>query len=692
VLYANEARVGGGGIYLRRGTNLISNNTIFRNKLTSSQGYGGGGIYIVGTSTAIKNCIFWDNKAASSSSDIAGTPATVSYCLTQAGSPLTTGLGIINNQDPLFVDINDIDGPDNIHRTPDDGLRLLPESPAINSGIMDTGVPTTDIAGISRPQSHVPDMGAYEWTDYCLDGQVFYVDAARPSDSGDGLSWATAKKSLQAAIDVASCGDEIWVKAGVYKPTVEADGTTDSPRDFAFYIKNRIRLYGGFAGTETSLDQRSFNTQLTTLTGDIGTVNNISDNTYHVVVIAPTDDSVGVTIDGFRIKNGNANASSNITFNSQVIPRNNGGGIFAVNGKHTFRNNRIFGNTASRFGGGIYANSGEHTIQNNIISTNTANTRGGGIYTEDGTYTLTNNVIATNIASVRGGGVYTHSGINNIINNTIVGNISATKGGGLYTHEGTNTIQNTIFWNNKVGNSAIVSGADIAAYASTNTVSYCLTQQNSAYSTGVGIVNNQDPLFTDASDMDGADNLYYTAGDGFYLQTISPASNAGESVAAAPTNDILGNLRNQVLSIDMGAYEGTCLALNTNVLYVDAAVAVRGDGITWATAYKTLSDALAHAHHCSGIDTIKVATGTYLPTRKPFAYRTETVTSDERDKTFHLSEGLVLLGGYPSGGGATRLPETYKTILSGDIGVPQDSSDNCYHVRLCCWHNSRGGF
>ena len=30
-----------------------------------------------------------------------------------------------------------------------------------------------------------------------------YVDAARPDDSGDGSSWATAKKTIQAAIDIA---------------------------------------------------------------------------------------------------------------------------------------------------------------------------------------------------------------------------------------------------------------------------------------------------------------------------------------------------------------------------------------------------------------------------------------------------------------------------------------------------------
>ena len=45
---------------------------------------------------------------------------------------------------------------------------------------------------------------------------VRYVNASRPNDSGDGLSWATADRTLQAALQVAVSGDEIWVAAGTY--------------------------------------------------------------------------------------------------------------------------------------------------------------------------------------------------------------------------------------------------------------------------------------------------------------------------------------------------------------------------------------------------------------------------------------------------------------------------------------------
>ncbi len=37
----------------------------------------------------------------------------------------------------------------------------------------------------------------------------YYVDASRPDDSGDGLSWATAKKTIQAAVDLAAGGETV---------------------------------------------------------------------------------------------------------------------------------------------------------------------------------------------------------------------------------------------------------------------------------------------------------------------------------------------------------------------------------------------------------------------------------------------------------------------------------------------------
>lgn len=55
--------------------------------------------------------------------------------------------------------------------------------------------------------------------------QTYYADASRPDDSGDGLSWATAKQTLQAAIDLApdGYGDTVRVADGIYAPRSERD-------------------------------------------------------------------------------------------------------------------------------------------------------------------------------------------------------------------------------------------------------------------------------------------------------------------------------------------------------------------------------------------------------------------------------------------------------------------------------------
>ncbi len=46
----------------------------------------------------------------------------------------------------------------------------------------------------------------------------WHIDAVRPDDAGAGLDWATAKRSLQAAVDAAADGDTILVAPGVYEP------------------------------------------------------------------------------------------------------------------------------------------------------------------------------------------------------------------------------------------------------------------------------------------------------------------------------------------------------------------------------------------------------------------------------------------------------------------------------------------
>ncbi len=98
-------------------------------------------------------------------------------------------------------------------------------------------------------------------------------------------------------------------------------------------------------------------------------------------------------------------------------------------------------------------------------------------------------------------------------------------------------------------------------------------------------------------------------------------------------------------------------------LYVDASKPTAGDGTSWAAAFYDLQAALSIA---ADGDAIHVAQGTYTP-------------GDTRDASFVLVKNLTLLGGYPAGGG-DRDPAANPTVLSGEIGVDRDMSDNIYHV------------
>ncbi|MCU0915662.1 MAG: right-handed parallel beta-helix repeat-containing protein [Planctomycetes bacterium] len=103
------------------------------------------------------------------------------------------------------------------------------------------------------------------------------------------------------------------------------------------------------------------------------------------------------------------------------------------------------------------------------------------------------------------------------------------------------------------------------------------------------------------------------------------------------------------------------------------------DGRSWATAMRTLQDALAAAG--SG-DEIIVAEGTYLPDRGGAA------TSGDRAASFLLKPGLIVRGGF-AGYGQPNPDERdiarRVTILSGDLqsddraAVPS-FTDNSYHV------------
>ncbi|HUW18268.1 MAG TPA: S8 family serine peptidase, partial [Sedimentisphaerales bacterium] len=131
----------------------------------------------------------------------------------------------------------------------------------------------------------------------CFGPDVIHVDAAATGYK-TGTSWLHAYTDLQSALHRARTCDanEIWVAAGTYKPTTD-------PQDSAatFQLADGVPLYGGFAGNETSRDQRNWLKNQTILTGDIdGDAQHAAhNNTSHYVVTA--SDINNATIDGFTI-------------------------------------------------------------------------------------------------------------------------------------------------------------------------------------------------------------------------------------------------------------------------------------------------------------------------------------------------------------------------------------------------------
>src|SRR5574341_2372240 len=151
-----------------------------------------------------------------------------------------------------------------------------------------------------------------------------YVNVNSPGPTHDGTSWTNAYISLQSALSGCS---EVWVAAGVYKPGANRTAT--------FNIPPGVAVYGGFAGTESSLSQRNPGLNITILSGDIdsndidGDGNHIDEtpadiagnNSYHVVTITGTSTPVtsSTVLDGFTKIGGQAYGSP---------PADAGGGLY----------------------------------------------------------------------------------------------------------------------------------------------------------------------------------------------------------------------------------------------------------------------------------------------------------------------------------------------------------------------------
>lgn len=96
-----------------------------------------------------------------------------------------------------------------------------------------------------------------------------------------------------------------------------------------------------------------------------------------------------------------------------------------------------------------------------------------------------------------------------------------------------------------------------------------------------------------------------------------------------------------------------------------------GNGTSWENAFGNLQDALHTARTLGGAH-IWVASGKYVPS-----------ASGDRDVSFHITEGIVLLGGF-AGYETSEAQRDWRnnlTLLSGEIGSPS-LDDNSYTIVL----------
>ena len=288
------------------------------------------------------------------------------------------------------------------------------------------------------------------------------------SGSNDGNSWENAFTDLQSAINTATSGDEIWVAAGTYTP-----GTT---REDSFQLKDGVTIYGAFAGTEDSLDQRDIKTNVTILSGDIGTTNDNSDNSHTVVKLSSNSTA---TLDGFTIQDGNNTRTDD---NSD-----DGGGVYNA-GNLTLKNVVVRDNKAADDGGGI-RNNGTITIIDSTVANNesvgTSDTSGGGGLINTGiSATIINSTFSGNTA--KNGGAIRNDTILNLINSTLSGNAATFSGGGLSNTISLDTLFSSLFIELSSKN---FTPSDISGTAQATITNSTITDNTAQATSGSGIAN-----------------------------------------------------------------------------------------------------------------------------------------------------------------------------------------------------------
>ncbi len=315
----------------------------------------------------------------------------------------------------------------------------------------------------------------------------YYVDGSKADDSGNGQSWATAKKTITAASALGVAGDNIFVKAGTYSYSQATSGSS------CLATTVEKNYYGGFAGTETSTSDRA----ISDLDGN-GIVEPWEFSNPTILSLTASNNAYGLYFntntflryfDGFTI----TGSSTGISITGTATTYANS--FIKLNNNINFQNNIVNGvtfseamSTSGSFGG---------SVQGGII----------GVLGQAGT--INNCLIEKNIATITATGTQYDNSISPII---FINSAGTT---------GRNVCSNTVIRNNQV--SLDCSGVTSMTYNNQRGMILALTPgANSTYANAVKnvIIHNNTALFTPKTGSAANTNL----GNGGLLYVYNPGT------------------------------------------------------------------------------------------------------------------------------------------------------------------------
>ncbi len=338
-------------------------------------------------------------------------------------------------------------------------------------------------------------------------------------DGHDGLTWATARKTVAAGVTAATLlSEDVWIAAGTYDISAMIS------------LPLGMEVYGGFPATgDPNLTDRDPAANPTTLDG-------LSTNR-----IFECDDVSGVVIDG-------------IGFTRALGGGTGGGAIRVVNSAEVQISRCTFLRNSAQYGAGVYIDNALADITRCVFDANNSTIGGGAVAIRGGGRgSVVNSLFANNSAGVHGGAVDIESQQGfSVMNCTFANNTATTRGGGIFVGASGGSITNCIFSNN--GKHAIYKNDVVANLV----VEYCLFFNNAdgvyfdpdVMSIATAVLLNAVPGGT--NNLDGNPIFWDAAGGNFHILPASPAIDKGTAATGAtvaPSDDFDGDPRDALIDI-----------------------------------------------------------------------------------------------------------------------------------------------